>query len=54
MKWQLIIAWRNLWRNTRRTAVILVSIIVGIWMMLLLGAIMWVVFGVAFYLWAPL
>ena len=41
MKWQLIIAWRNLWRNTRRTAVILVSIIVGIWMMLLLGAIMW-------------
>lgn len=41
MKWQLLIAWRNLWRNPRRTLVILVSVITGIWMMLFLGAIMW-------------
>ncbi|HKJ89659.1 MAG TPA: hypothetical protein VJ960_00895, partial [Oceanipulchritudo sp.] len=41
MKLDGIIAWRNLWRNPRRTAVILVSVIVGIWMMLFLGAIMW-------------
>lgn len=41
MKLDGIIAWRNLWRNPRRTAVILVSVVVGIWMMLFLGAIMW-------------
>lgn len=41
MKWQLIIAWRNLWRNPRRTGVILVSVVVGIWMMLFFAAIMW-------------
>jgi len=41
MKWQFLIAWRNLWRNPRRTSVILVSIVVGIGMMLSLGALMW-------------
>lgn len=41
MKWQLLISWRNLWRNPRRTAVILVSVVVGIWMMLFMGATMW-------------
>jgi ABC-type lipoprotein release transport system permease subunit len=41
MKWDLIISWRNLWRNPRRTSVILVSVVVGIWMMLFMGAIMW-------------
>lgn len=41
MKWDLIISWRNLWRNPRRTSVILVSVVVGIWMMLFMGAVMW-------------
>ncbi len=34
------IAWRNLWRNRRRTAVILTAIVLGVWSMLLLGALM--------------
>ncbi|UCE55983.1 MAG: ABC transporter permease [Desulfobacterales bacterium] len=33
-------AWRNIWRNTRRTTVILVAVIIGIWSMILLGALM--------------
>jgi len=36
----LRIAWRNLWRNRRRTAVILTAIVLGVWSMLLLGALM--------------
>jgi len=34
------LAWRNIWRNTRRTVVILLAIIIGIWSMILLGALM--------------
>ena len=36
----LQLAWRNIWRNTRRTTVILVAVIIGIWSMVLLGALM--------------
>jgi len=36
----LRIAWRNLWRNRRRTAVILTAIVLGVWSMILLGALM--------------
>ena len=34
----LMIAWRNLWRNTRRTCIILTAIIIGIISMLVLSA----------------
>jgi ABC-type lipoprotein release transport system permease subunit len=34
------LAWRNIWRNTRRTVVILLAVIIGIWSMILLGALM--------------
>ena len=33
-------AWRNVWRNPRRTIVILVAVIIGVWSMVLLGALM--------------
>ena len=33
-------AWRNVWRNPRRTIVILVAVIIGIWSMIFLGALM--------------
>ncbi|MBW2410749.1 MAG: ABC transporter permease, partial [Deltaproteobacteria bacterium] len=36
----LQLAWRNIWRNTRRTVVILLAIVIGIWSMILLGALM--------------
>ena len=36
----LTIAWRNIWRNTRRTMVILIAIIIGVWSMIFLGAFM--------------
>jgi len=36
----LTIAWRNIWRNTRRTVVILIAIIIGVWSMIFLGALM--------------
>ncbi len=35
-----LLAWRNIWRNPRRTIVILTAVIIGIWSMILLGAIM--------------
>jgi ABC-type lipoprotein release transport system permease subunit len=38
MHWQL--AWRNIWRNPRRTAVILTAIIIGVWTMLMVTALM--------------
>ena len=36
----LQLAWRNVWRNPRRTIVILVAVIIGVWSMILLGALM--------------
>ncbi len=36
----LQLAWRNIWRNPRRTTVILVAVIIGVWSMILLGALM--------------
>lgn len=36
----LTIAWRNIWRNTRRTVVILIAIVIGVWSMIVLGALM--------------
>lgn len=33
------VAWRNIWRNPRRTTVILLAVIIGIWNMIFLGAL---------------
>ena len=37
MNWHL--AWRNIWRNPRRTSVILVAVVIGVWSMIFLGAL---------------
>ncbi len=34
------LAWRNVWRNPRRTAVILTAVVIGVWAMITLGSIM--------------
>jgi ABC-type lipoprotein release transport system permease subunit len=34
------LAWRNIWRNPRRTTVILIAVIMGVWSMIFLGALM--------------
>lgn len=34
------LCWRNIWRNPRRTAVILAAVIIGTWSMVFLGALM--------------
>ena len=34
------LAWRNIWRNPRRTIVIMMAVIIGIWSMVFLGALM--------------
>jgi len=36
----LQLAWRNIWRNPRRTLVILTAIVIGIWSMILISALM--------------
>jgi len=36
----LKLAWRNIWRNSRRTAIILTAVVIGVWSMVLLGALM--------------
>jgi ABC-type lipoprotein release transport system permease subunit len=36
----LQLAWRNIWRNKRRTAIILTAVIIGVWSMIILGALM--------------
>ena len=32
--------WRNIWRNKRRTGVILTAVVIGVWSMIFLGALM--------------
>ncbi|MBW1846295.1 MAG: ABC transporter permease [Deltaproteobacteria bacterium] len=34
------LSWRNIWRNPRRTAVIMIAVIIGVWSMIFLGALM--------------
>jgi ABC-type lipoprotein release transport system permease subunit len=34
------LGWRNIWRNRRRTAVILTAVVIGVWSMIVLGALM--------------
>jgi ABC-type lipoprotein release transport system permease subunit len=39
-KMNLQLPWRNIWRNPRRTAVILTAVVIGVWSMIFLGALM--------------
>jgi ABC-type lipoprotein release transport system permease subunit len=34
------LGWRNIWRNPRRTTVIMLAVIIGVWSMIFLGALM--------------
>lgn len=34
------ISWRNIWRNPRRTSVILIAVIIGVWSMICIAALM--------------
>ncbi len=36
----LQLAWRNIWRNPKRTGVILTAVIIGVWSMIFLGGVM--------------
>ncbi len=36
----LQLGWRNIWRNPRRTVVILTAVVIGVWSMVFLGALM--------------
>jgi len=36
----LRLAWRNLWRNTRRTLIMLAAVVVGVWAMVFMTALM--------------
>lgn len=40
MAMYIAMGWRNIWRNPRRTMVILIAVVVGVWSMILLGALM--------------
>ncbi len=33
------LAWRNLWRNPKRTIVIMLAILIGVWSMIVLSAL---------------
>lgn len=35
-----LLAWRNIWRNPRRTSVILVAVIIGVWSMICIAGLM--------------
>ena len=37
---RLRMAWRNVWRNRKRTLVIMTAVVIGVWSMVLLGALM--------------
>ena len=36
----LQLAWRNIWRNSRRTVIILTAVVIGVWSMVMLGSLM--------------
>ncbi len=36
----IVLGWRNIWRNPRRTMVILAAVVIGVWSMVFLGALM--------------
>ncbi len=35
-----VLAWRNLWRNYRRTLIMLLAIAIGVWAMIFMSALM--------------
>jgi ABC-type lipoprotein release transport system permease subunit len=37
---KILLAWRNIWRNPRRTTVILTAVVIGVWSMLVLSSLM--------------
>ncbi|MBN1141935.1 MAG: ABC transporter permease [Deltaproteobacteria bacterium] len=34
------LAWRNLWRNPKRTLILLTAVVIGVWAMIVIGALM--------------
>ena len=36
----IVLSWRNVWRNPRRTIVIMTAVVIGVWCMIFLGALM--------------